>query len=543
MAENPARILLISGTDGEQNLLADALNRCQTPLDCHRVSSVSHALDLPDEATFDLILLDSNGNDDSCPDIAGRHRRTPLLLLAEPENGDAALEAIRRTACDLLIKDPEGFYLQLLPLKIQNLLAMHNAHTHAPDGQLAHQQLSEYEELARTNESLRHEIAERIKAEEALKESEIQFKAIFENAGGAILIADAETGHILECNSKAETLTGRSRDDLVGLHHLEFHPPDESDRYREIFRRHINDGHAIDFEIEVQHANGRKIPVWISAQVMTIKGKEVIMGLFIDVTEKKRAEEEYAHLMEVLEEKNAELESIIHVASHDFRTPMITIAGFSGELERSCRQLQTFLNEENNDFKTSSRPVINEDIPEAVELIKASTSKLASLLDGMQRLAKLDHSALQKDTLDMHAMIGDIIKTMAFQAKEAGVSINVETLPDCFGDEQQINQVFSNLLVNAINYLDGARSGIITVTGWLTEGNFVYCVKDNGIGIEKHNLADIFKMYYLIDPKKSQGQGLGLAIVRRIVNRHNGKVWAESQPGKGSRFYVALPAS
>ena len=126
---------------------------------------------------------------------------------------------------------------------------------------------------------------------------------------------------------------------------------------------------------------------------------------------------------------------------------------------------------------------------------------------------------------------------------EAGVSINVEPLPDCIGDEQQINQVFSNLLANAINYLDGARSGIITVTGWLTEGNFVYCVKDNGIGIEKHNLADIFKMYYLIDPEKSQGEGLGLAIVRRIVNRHNGKVWAESLPGEGSRFYVALPAS
>ncbi len=680
MAENPARILLISDTDGEQNLLADALNRCQTPLDCHRVSSVSHALDLPDDTTFDLILLDSNGHDDSCPDIADRHRRTPLLLLAELENGDAVLDAIRRTACDLLIKDPEGFYLQVLPLKIHNLLAMHNARMHAPDGQLAHRRLSEYEELTkslfehspnmifintkgrvvyanemcqrlmgcsrdefyspdfdflsliapesldtveagfsrhmrgedvepydytlltrdgrriecimsskliqyrgeqsilgiitdishrkqaeeqlrktrdelelrvkertaelvRTNESLRNEIADRIKAEEALKESEIQFKTIFENAGGAIFIADIETGHILECNSKAEALTGRARDDIIGRHHLEFHPPDESDKYREIFRQHINDGHAIDFEIEVQHTDGRRIPVWISAQVMTIKGKEVIMGLFIDITEKKRAEEKHARLMEVLEEKNAELESIIHVASHDFRTPMITIAGFSGELDRSCRQLQTLLDEEKDDFKTSSRPVISEDIPEAVELIKASTSKLASLLDGMQRLAGLDHSALQKDTLDMNAMIGDIIKTIGFQAKEAGASFNVEHLPDCFGDEQQINQVFSNLLANAITYLDGARPGIITVTGRLAEGNVVYCVEDNGMGIEKDNLADIFKMYYLIDPKKSQGGGLGLAIVRRIVNRHNGKVWAESQPGKGSRFCVALPVS
>ncbi len=680
MAENAATILLISGTDGEQNLLADALHRCQTPLDCHRVSSVSHALNLPDDTTFDLILLDNNGHDDSCSDITGRHPRTPLILLVEPENGNTALDAVRRTGCDLLIKDSEGFYLKVLPLKIQNLLTMQSARTHTPDGQLAHQRLSEYEELTkslferspnmifintkgrvvyanemcvrlmgynrdefyspdfdfhsliapesrdiveagfsrhmrgedvepydytlltrdsrriecimsskliqyrgeqsilgiitdishrkqaeeqlrktrdelelrvkertaelvRANEALRHEIADRIKAEEALRESETQFKTIFENAGGAILIADTRTGHIIECNSKAEVLTGRSRDDIIGLHQLEFHPPDESDRYREIFRQHINDGHAIDFEIEVQHTDGRRIPVWISAQVMTIKGKEVIMGLFIDVTERKHAEEELTRLMEVLEEKNAELESIIHVASHDFRTPLITIAGFSGELARSCRQLQTLLDDENDDFKISSRPVISEDIPEAVELIKASTSKLASLLDGMQRLAKLDHSALQKDTLDMNVMIGDIIKTIGFQAKEAGARFNVEPLPDCFGDEHQINQVFSNLLANAINYLDPARPGIITITGRLAEGNVLYRVEDNGIGIEKDNLADIFKMYYLIDPKKSQGEGLGLAIVRRVVNRHNGKAWAESRPGKGSRFYVALPAS
>jgi PAS domain S-box-containing protein len=630
--------------------------------------------------TFDLIVLDDHAYGDPLQDIAGRYRHTPVILLAEWENRQTTLDAIRRTACDLLIKDPEGFYLQVLPLKIQNLLAMHNARTHAPDGQLAHERLSEYEELAkslfehspnmifintrgrivyanemcrrvmgydrsefyspdfnfieliapesldivkmsfgrhmrgedvepydytlltrdgrriecimaskliqyrgeqsilgiitdishrkqaeeqlreardqlelrvkertaelvRANESLRHEIADRVKAEEALKESEIQFKTIFENAGGAIFLADTETGQILECNTKAESLTGRSRDDLIGLHHLQLHSEDKADEYGRKFRLHTQEGQGIDFEIEIQHADGHKIPVWISAQVMTIKGKEIIMGLFIDVTEKKRAEEERARLMEMLEEKNAELQSIIHVASHDLRTPLITITGFSGELDRSCRQLHALLDGEKDDFKTRTRPIIHEDIPEAVELIKASTAKLASLLDGMLKLARLGHSAMQREALDMNVMIDGIIKTIGFQAKEAGARFNVEPLPDCVGDEQQINQVFSNLLANALNYLDPQRAGLINVTGRLADGNVVYCVEDNGIGIDKDNLADIFKMYYLIDPEKSQGEGLGLAIVRRIVNRHNGKVWAESQPGNGSRFYVALPAS
>lgn len=680
MADKPAKILLISASGKDQDGLVDAFNRCETAVHSHCVSSLSEACDLPDDMTFDLIVLDDHAHGDPLQDITGRYRHTPVILLAECENRQTTLEAIRRTACDFLIKDPEGFYLQVLPFKIQNLLTMHNPRVPPSNQQLAHQRLSEYEELTkslferspnmifintkgrvvyanemcvrlmgcnrdefyspdfnflsliapesrdiveagfgrhmrgedvepydytlltrdgrriecimaskliqyhgeqsilgiitdishrkqaeeqlreardelelrvkertvelvRANEYLRNEIADRIKAEEALRESEIQFKTIFENAGGAIMIADIETGHIIECNTKTEVLTGRTRDDIVGRHFLQLHPQDKADELTRKFRFSATQGQGTDFEIELQHTDGHRIPVWVSAQVMTIKGKEVMMGLFIDITERKHAEEERARLMEMLEEKNAELQSIIHVASHDLRTPLITITGFSGELDRSCRQLHALLDEEKDDFKTRTRPIIHEDIPEAVELIKASTAKLDSLLDGMLKLARLGHSATQREALDMNVMIGDIIKTIGFQTKEAGARFSVEPLPDCVGDEQQINQVFSNLLVNALNYLDAQRAGLINVTGRLADGNVVYCVEDNGIGIGKDNLADIFKMYYLIDPEKSHGEGLGLAIVRRIVNRHNGKVWAESQPGKGSRFYVVLPVS
>jgi len=674
VGEEATRVLLVCESSAGRSLLADALERCDIAVEPHFSASVREALVLLRDMAFDLILVDTGRDSDSFADILQHNGHVPAILLAGPENRQAALEAIRRNSCDVLVKDADGFYLEVLPLKIGNLLrasgprpplqeglseftgltrsllehspnmifinamgrivyanrmctkvigydrdyfyspdfdffsliapesiavvkAAYSRHMHGEDVEpyeytlltrdgrriecimsttliqyrgrrsilgiitdISHRKRVEEQllkardelelrvkartaELMEVNKSLKSEIAERIKAEQALKESEVHFKTIFENAGGAIFIADTETGRILECNTKAEALTGRKRADIVGRSFLQLHPPDRVDEFNRKFRHHAEQGHGVDFEIELQHRDGRRIPVWLSTQIMTIQGKKVMMGLFIDITERKRAEEERAHLMDALVERNAELESIIHVISHDFRTPLVTIEGFSGELDHSCRLLRKLLDEREGDFKTSGRPVITRDIPEAVDLIKASTAKLDSLLEGMLTLSGPGHVGLQKDTLDMNAMIGDIIKTMSFQAKELGARFNVGSLPCCVGDSQQINQVFSNLLANALNYLDPDRPGVISVSGRSTDGSVVYCVEDNGIGIDSHNLPNIFKVFYRVDPEKSEGSGIGLAIVRRIVNRHNGKVWVESEPGQGSRFFVSLPCS
>jgi len=128
------------------------------------------------------------------------------------------------------------------------------------------------------------------KMELALRESENKFKIIFENAGGALFVADIKTGIILDCNSQAEALLGKKKNEIIGMHQSGLHPKGEEEKYIEKFREHVNKRHAIDYEGEAQSADGKRIPVWITAQTVKMKDKNVIIGLFVDMTEQKTLE-------------------------------------------------------------------------------------------------------------------------------------------------------------------------------------------------------------------------------------------------------------
>ena len=115
-------------------------------------------------------------------------------------------------------------------------------------------------------------------------------------------------------------------------------------------------------------------------------------------------------------------------------------------------------------------------------------------------------------------------------------------MPECKGDRVQINQVFSNLVDNAIKYLEEKQPGSIKISGYKENGHSVYCVEDNGIGIAHKHQEKIFNMFHQLKPGRREGEGLGLTIALRIVDLHRGKIWVESKPGSGSRFFVSLPA-
>ena len=245
-----------------------------------------------------------------------------------------------------------------------------------------------------------------------------------------------------------------------------------------------------------------------------------------------------------LDEKNKELEQIIYVASHDLRSPIVNIAGYSRELSRVIDDIRSAFDSDKTPAQAyeTVTPMLTQDIPEALHFITSSVTKMDSLLTGLLKLSRSGRASLTIESLDMNKLMTEVTDSSEFQIKKVGVEIDVDDLPPCQGDEVQVNQIFSNLLNNPLQFLDPERPGIIRISGKVEGDKCVYCVEDNGIGIAAEHQQKIFDIFQQLDPVNSEGDGLGLAIIQQILGRLSGDIRVESHPGKGSRFYVGLPA-
>ena len=271
---------------------------------------------------------------------------------------------------------------------------------------------------------------------------------------------------------------------------------------------------------------------------------EMILLAIEDITERKNAEDETKRLNDEIVIKNKELEEVINATSHDLRSPLISVIGFSKSLEKDLQDISSVIESDKIpvELKEMLTPIIS-DISESTGYVRSSALNMEALLAGLSKVLRIGYVALKKEQLDMNMLISDIKNVIEFQIEEAGATLEISELPPCIGDKNQIHQLFSNLLGNALKYLDPGRPGVIRVSGYNDESSqYVYCVEDNGRGISAENHKKIFGMFHQIEPSKGKGQGLGLTIVRRILDRHNGNIWLESAPGKGSRFFVSLPA-
>jgi signal transduction histidine kinase len=273
--------------------------------------------------------------------------------------------------------------------------------------------------------------------------------------------------------------------------------------------------------------------------------------------DRKRTEVEREGLAQALAEKNEELEQTVYTVSHDLRSPLVTVDGFAGELGLLLEELAAKLN--GMALSESDRTGVNqllEDVPEAIGFIRSGTKKMSALLDSLLQLSRLGRVTLEIQTLDMNLLLAQVTSALQFGITQAGARVEVSPLPACRGDAAQVDRIFSNLIGNAVKYRQPDRTLEIKVTGRTTnverrtsndarrtthDGLVVYCVEDNGMGIPPEFREKAFMLFQRVHPESGQGEGLGLAIVRRIAERLGGRVWLESELGKGSRFFVELP--
>ena len=259
-----------------------------------------------------------------------------------------------------------------------------------------------------------------------------------------------------------------------------------------------------------------------------------------EITERKQNEKAREQLAKELKVKNDELESIIYVASHDLRSAMVNVKGFSRELADYCQTIHSSCPPEK--LARDAAFALKEGIPQALDFIGTSVSKIDSILNGLLRLSRLGRQAPIIMPVDMNVFMTNIAQSMQLQIREAGAIFEIEHLPPCQADSSLLSEVFTNLIDNAIKYRDPSRPLRIRITGKTQDSAAVYCVADNGMGINSNYQQKIFEPFHRLEPAKTPGEGLGLSIIKRILDLHNGTISLDSTPGQGSKFYITLPA-
>ena len=265
-----------------------------------------------------------------------------------------------------------------------------------------------------------------------------------------------------------------------------------------------------------------------------------------DITERRKSEIERERLMDSLAEKSGEMERLLRIVTHDLRSPLVNIMGFSSELESDCQKIVEALNSIQMDeqVRENISDIANEYIPDSLNFITSSTKKMDGLITSLSQLSQLGRIELHIEAINMDEMIGEIVKATLYKVKQEGVSITYEHLPDCKGDDKQVNQVFANVIGNAIKYLDPARKGQIKITGQVEGPMSVYCVEDNGVGIPDKHKDKVFEIFHRVDPKSHiAGEGIGLTAAKQMVGRLGGKIRVESEVGVGSKFFISLPVA
>lgn len=384
------------------------------------------------------------------------------------------------------------------------------------------------------------DVTERRRAEQALRDSEERFRLAFDHAGGGMTLT-APNGRLLRVNDRFAAMLGYTREELQALNYGAITHPDDVEVSIEQVRRTLA-GEQSGFHTESRYRRKDGGLLW--AQVVAVlqrdeAGRPVHFVTQIhDVTERKRAEAE-------VERKNRELEQLVYAASHDLRTPLVGVQGFVGELSRSLAELVELIRRPSPGPNDRERvlQLAETDVPQALRFIGAGVDRMDALLTGLLRLSRQERTAVRIEEVDAGAAARAAAASLEFAVRRTGARLAVGELPRCRADEQQLAQVFANLIGNALTYRDPRREPVVSVTGRVEDGESVFCVGDNGVGIAPELTAKVFEPFQRLDPKSGDGDGLGLTIVAQAVGRMGGRVWVESKPGEGSRFFVALPAA
>ncbi len=389
------------------------------------------------------------------------------------------------------------------------------------------------------------DVTERKEKEQEIERLRRKYQALLESAPDAIFVADAASGRIVEANEAAASLLETTEEDIVGRNQAQLHPEDEAERYESLFDEHrrsarsgsetmgqLDDGSPIC----VVTQSGTRVPVEINTATVDLEGRELMVGIFRDVAERRERERELEEAKEEAERMNRMKSTFLANMSHEIRTPLTSIIGFAESIGEEVEELRSRFEEV--DWSA---------LGQFAALIEQSGHNLLETLDAVLNLSKLEagEMRLTPEPIDLAAAVKEASVQFEPQAVEAGVDLNVDVERPSVrarADEGGVQIVLRNLVSNAIKYTPAG--GQVRIRVGEHRESVTLEVEDTGIGMNPKNVSGLFEAFKQesegVD-REYGGSGLGLAVTRKAVRQMEGSIEVETEKGEGSRFIVRLP--
>lgn len=378
-----------------------------------------------------------------------------------------------------------------------------------------------------------NDITERKKTENALKESEEKFRQIAENIGEVFWIIDPKMSRIIYISPAYEWIWGRTCQSLYDnpKSWIDTIHPEDRDRAVE---RITGKSYRIDdvnegFEYRVIRPNGDVVWIWAQAFIIADESGETsrIAGVASEITGYKKAEQEIKSLLNELKRSNEELQQFAYITSHDLQEPLRTIASFTQLMERRYKGK------------------LDDDADEFMGYIVDASVRMKQMIMDLLEYSRVGTRQEMYQAIPLESKLNDVLVNLNDLIERSRAKITHDPLPVVFGDESQLLLLLQNLITNAIKFRKENEPPRIHISSACDHerNEYVFSISDNGIGIEEQYFDRIFTIFQRLHTRDEyQGTGIGLSVAKRIVERHGGKIWVESEFGEGSTFYFSIPA-
>ncbi len=355
------------------------------------------------------------------------------------------------------------------------------------------------------------------------------FRTLLEAAPDAILVCDKD-GSIVIANDQCQTLFGYTRQELVGQKIELIVPSPIKAAHVSMRERYFSSPHrrpmGMGLSLNAEAKDKSLLPVEISLSPVKVGDDTYVVAVVRDVTELRKLDRELKKNNLELKHSNEELERFAYVASHDLKEPLRVIASYTSLIKRRFAQ------------------TLGPEGLEYLDLTTQSVDRMQELISDLLTYSKLSTKTKDFEPVPLNQVLAQVMANIQVLVRETHATINIHDLPVVCGDRIQLIQVFQNLVTNGIKFMQKGVAPVISISALDQNDRILIQVKDNGIGIPKQEKDRVFTIFQRLHTREEYpGTGIGLAICKKVIDRHHGEIWFESAPGEGTTFFIALKKS